>query len=205
MARDNRTLGRFHLVGIPPAPRGVPQIEVTFDIDANGIVNVSAKDLGTGKEQKITITHSSGLSKADIDKMVGEASSHAEEDRRKKEEVEVRNKADNLVYSTEKLLEENKEKIPAEEGSKIRSAVDDLKKAIQDGPSDRIARATDELLKASHRMAELMYQQASAERGAGSSPGAGSDPSPGNSRSSGSTKEGEVIDAEYVDVDEGKK
>jgi molecular chaperone DnaK len=200
MARDNRTLGRFHLVGIPPAPRGVPQIEVTFDIDANGIVNVSAKDLGTGKEQKITITHSSGLTKEDIDKMVSEATSHADEDRRKKEEVEVRNKADNLVYSTEKLLDENKDKIPADEAERIRSAVEELKKAVQDGPTDRIQAASDTLVKASHRMAETLYQQASSSRGEstpeGTGPGA---PSPG------SGKEGDVIDAEYVDVDEGKK
>jgi len=202
MARDNRTLGRFHLVGIPPAPRGVPQIEVTFDIDANGIVNVSAKDLGTGKEQKITITHSSGLTKEDIDKMVSEATSHADEDRRKKEEVEVRNKADNLVYSTEKLLDENKDKIPADEAEGIRSAVEELKKAVQDGPTERIQAASDTLVKASHRMAETLYQQASSSRGESTPGGTGPDDA---SPSPGSGKEGDVIDAEYVDVDEGKK
>jgi len=200
MAKDNRTLGNFRLVGIPPAPRGVPQIEVTFDIDANGIVNVSAKDLGTGREQKITIAHSSGLNKDDIDKMVREAASHAEEDRKKKEEVETRNKADNLVYSTEKLLEENKEKIAPEEATRIRSAVEDLKKAISEGGIDRIQSATDDLVKASHRMAEQMYQKASAGRAAedGAAPGGG--PADG-----GGPKEGDVIDAEYVDVDEEKK
>ncbi len=200
MARDNRTLGLFRLVGIPPAPRGVPQIEVTFDIDANGIVNVSAKDLGTGREQKITITHSSGLSKDEIDKMVKEASSHAEEDQKKKEEVEARNKADNLVYSTEKLLDENKEKVPAEEATRIRSVVEDLKKAISESDTKRIQRLSDELQKASHRMAERMYQQASAGR-AGAAEGAGS----GSGAPESGPKEGDVIDAEYVDVDEGKK
>jgi molecular chaperone DnaK len=202
MARDNRTLGQFHLVGIPPAPRGVPQIEVAFDIDANGIVNVSAKDLGTGREQKITITHSSGLTKEDIDKMVSEAASHADEDRRKKQEVETRNKADSLIHSTEKLLEENKEKIPAEEASRIRTAVEDLKKAVQDGATDAIQRATDELLKASHRMAELLYQQASAGRSGGGAGGAHESPGSGPTDR---PAEGDVIDAEYVDVEEGKK
>jgi len=201
MARDNRTLGRFHLVGIPPAPRGLPQVEVTFDIDANGIVNVSAKDLGTGREQKITITNSSGLNKDDIEKMVGEAKDHAEEDRRKKEDVEVRNRADSLVYSTEKLLEENKEKIPAEETEGIRSAVEELKKAMSEGETERIQRSSDSLLKASHRIAEIMYQQASAGR-TGAAPEASSGP---GADAAPSSKEGEVIDAEFVDVDEGKK
>ena len=202
MARDNRTLGQFRLVGIPSAPRGVPQIEVSFDIDANGIVNVSAKDLGTGREQKITLTHSSGLTKEDIDKMVSEAASHADDDRMKKEEVEARNKADNLVYSTEKLLDDNKDKIPSEEAAKIRSALETLKKAISEGPTDSIRRATDDLLKASHRMAELLYQQASPGRSPG---GAGAQGEAPGSSATGSSSEGEVIDAEYVDVDEGKK
>ncbi len=203
MARDNRTLGRFHLVGIPPAPRGVPQIEVAFDIDANGIVNVSAKDLGTGREQKITITHSSGLAKSEIDSMVNEAASHADEDRKKKEEVEVRNKADNLVYSTEKLLDENKEKVPADEATRIRAAVDEVKKAIAEGAVDRIQSTTEDLMKASHRMAELMYQQAASARG-GEAPGSQPNAAPGGTEEP--AREGEdVIDAEYVDVDEGKK
>ena len=202
MARDNRTLGQFHLVGIPPAPRGVPQIEVAFDIDANGIVNVSAKDLGTGREQKITITHSSGLTKEDIDKMVSEAASHADEDRRKKQEVESRNKADSLVHSTEKLLEENKEKIPGDEAARIRTAVDELKKTLQEGSTEAIQRATEDLIKASHRMAELLYQQAAAGRG-GAGEGSAQQ-APGGS-SAGKPAEGDVIDAEYVDVEEGKK
>jgi molecular chaperone DnaK len=202
MARDNRTLGQFHLVGIPPAPRGVPQIEVSFDIDANGIVNVSAKDLGTGREQKITITHSSGLTKEDIDKMVNEAASHAEEDRRKKQEVESRNKADSLVHSTEKLLEDNKEKIPGDEAARIRTAVDELKKTLQEGSTEAIQRATDDLIKASHRMAELLYQQAAAGRGAA---GEGGAQQAAGGSSAGKPAEGDVIDAEYVDVEEGKK
>ena len=202
MARDNRTLGRFHLVGIPPAPRGVPQVEVAFDIDANGIVNVSAKDLGTGREQKITITHSSGLAKDDIDRMVNEAQSHADEDRKKREEVEVRNKADNLLYSTEKLLEDNKDKIPAEEASRVRGAIEDLKKAISEGGTDEIQKACDDLLKASHKIAELMYQQASARPPGAGTAGASAGAEPGTA---GPSKEGDVIDAEYVDVEEGKK
>src|SRR5512139_1080727 len=130
MARDNRTLGKFNLSGIPPAPRGVPQIEVTFDIDANGIVNVSAKDLGTGKEQKITITASSGLNKEDIEKMVKEAESHAEEDKRKREEIEVRNQADTLTYNTEKVLNENKEKLSAEDVKAVEDAIKETREAI---------------------------------------------------------------------------
>src|SRR5881296_3418247 len=133
MARDNRTLGKFHLVGIPPAPRGVPQVEVTFDIDANGIVNVSAKDLGTGKEQKITITSSSGLSKDDINKMVREAESHADEDKRKREEIEARNRADSLVYSTEKVLREHRSKLSEADAKSVEAAIADCKKALEGG------------------------------------------------------------------------
>src|SRR5881296_1624141 len=133
MARDNRTLGKFHLVGIPPAPRGIPQIEVTFDIDANGIVNVSAKDLGTGKEQKITITSSSGLSKDDINKMVREAESHADEDKRKREEIEARNRADSLVYSTEKVLREHRSKLSEADAKSVEAAIADCKKALEGG------------------------------------------------------------------------
>src|SRR6187455_324748 len=136
MARDNRTLGRFHLVGIPPAPRGIPQIEVTFDIDANGIVNVSTKDNGTGKEQKITITSSSGLNKEDIDKMVREAESHADEDRRKREEIEARNKADSMVYQIEKALNENRSKIPEADAKAVDAALADAKKALEEGGVD---------------------------------------------------------------------
>ncbi len=197
MARDNRTLGRFHLVGIPPAPRGVPQIEVTFDIDANGIVNVSAKDNGTGKEQKITITSSSGLNKDDIDKMVKEAESHADEDRRKKEEIEARNKADSTVYSVEKALNENRGKISEADVKAVEAALADAKKALEEGDADRMNKATDALNQASNRAFEAMY------KGAGQQPGGATD---GASSEGGNSKaEGDVIDAEYVDADDKKK
>ena len=145
MARDNRTLGKFHLVGIPPAPRGVPQIEVTFDIDANGIVNVSAKDLGTGKEQKITITSSSGLNKDDIDKMVREAESHADEDKRKREEIEARNRADSLVYQTEKMLNEHRSKLSGLRCESRGGCNRRTKKALEGSDVDAINRAADAL------------------------------------------------------------
>src|SRR5262249_31165949 len=197
MARDNRTLGKFHLVGIPPAPRGVPQIEVTFDIDANGIVNVSAKDLGTGKEQKITITSSSGLSKDDINKMVKEADAHADEDKKRKEEIEARNKADSLVYQTEKLLRENRDKLADADVKNVEAAIADCKKALEEGGADRINRAGDNLTQASHKLAEAMYKTG-AQSGAGSSTN-------GAGQSSGAKADGDVIDAEYVDVDDKKK
>jgi molecular chaperone DnaK len=199
MARDNRTLGRFHLVGIPPAPRGVPQIEVTFDIDANGIVNVQAKDLGTGKEQKITITSSSGLNKDEIEKMVREADIHAEEDRRKKEEIEARNRADSLVYQTEKLLRENRDKLSDADAKSVEAAIADCKKALDEGDTDRINRAADALMQASHKVAEAMYK-------AGAHAGSQTDgPESGGARRGGGKAEGDVIDAEYVDVDDKKK
>jgi molecular chaperone DnaK len=150
LARDNRTLGRFHLVGLPPAPRGVPQIEVTFDIDANGIVNVSAKDLGTGKEQKITITASSGLSKDEVDRMMKEAESHADEDKRRREEIETRNRADQAVYGAERMLQDAGEKLPAAEREAVQHAVDELKKAIAATDIAPINRAMEELTKAQH-------------------------------------------------------
>ena len=168
MARDNRTLGKFHLVGIPPAPRGVPQIEVTFDIDANGIVNVSAKDLGTGKEQKITITSSSGLSKDDIDKMVKEAESHADEDKRKREEIEARNRADSLVYQTEKMLQRESQQAFGSRCEGCRSGDRRCKKALEEGGVDRINKAVDALNQASHKVVEAMYKsgaQAGRRRG----------------------------------------
>jgi molecular chaperone DnaK len=151
MARDNRTLGRFHLVGLPPAPRGIPQIEVTFDIDANGIVNVSAKDLGTGKEQKITITASSGLSKDDIDKMVREAESHADDDRSKREEIEARNKGDSTVYQVEKALNENRSKLSDADAKAVDAAIADAKKALEEGGVERITKATEALNQVSNK------------------------------------------------------
>ncbi len=197
MARNNRTLGRFHLVGIPPAARGVPQIEVTFDIDANGIVNVSAKDLGTNKEQKITITSSSGLSKEEIEKMTREAETHSDEDRQYKEEVEAKNKADNLVYNTEKLLRENRDKISEADVTSIESALENCRKAINEGGTERINAAVDELTQATHKLADVLYKQAA--------PQADSPPSTPGATSGEAPTEGEVIDAEYEDSNEKKK
>ena len=205
MAKDNRTLGKFHLVGIPSAPRGLPQIEVTFDIDANGILNVSAKDLGTGREQKITITSSSGLSKDDVDKMRKEAELHADDDRRLKDEVEVKNRADSLVYSVEKTLKENRDKISEPDAKNIEGALDEAKKAIQEGDMVRITAAVDRLTQASHRLAEAMYKQTSASQPAseaGAAPGSTSTAGDGRGKPKA---EGEVIDAEVVDADEKKK
>jgi molecular chaperone DnaK len=199
MARDNRTLGKFHLVGIPPAPRGVPQIEVTFDIDANGIVNVSAKDLGTGKEQKITITSSSGLTKDDINKMVKEAESHADEDKRKREEIEARNRADSLVYQTEKLVRENREKLSDSDVKSVEAAIADCKKALEGGDVSRINQAADALTQASHKVAEAMYKAGGPQAGGQAG---------GSAQGGSGTKSGEkddVIDAEYVDADDKKK
>jgi molecular chaperone DnaK len=196
MARDNRTLGKFHLVGIPPAPRGVPQIEVTFDIDANGIVNVSAKDLGTSKEQKITITSSSGLNKEDIDKMVREAESHADEDKRKREEIEARNKADSTVYQVEKSFNENRSKISDADAKAVEEALADAKKAIEENNVERMTKTTETLNQAFNKVAEAMYRNSGPQQG-GSGSGSGSS-------SDGSKPDGDVIDAEYVDADDKK-
>jgi molecular chaperone DnaK len=201
MARDNRTLGKFHLVGIPPAPRGVPQIEVTFDIDANGIVNVSAKDLGTGKEQKITITSSSGLSKDDIGKMVREAESHADEDKRKREEIEARNRADSLVYQTEKMLNENRSKLADADAKAVEAAIADTKKALEGSDVDAINRAAEALTHASHKVAEAMYKSGGQPGGGAGGTGANG----GASGAKGGEKTDDVIDAEYVDADDKKK
>jgi molecular chaperone DnaK len=198
MARDNRTLGRFHLVGIPPAQRGVPQIEVTFDIDANGIVNVSAKDLGTGKEQKITITSSSGLNKDDIDKMVKEAESHADDDRRKREEIEARNRGDSTVYQVEKALAENRSKVAEADAKAVDAALVDAKKALEEGGVERINKAVDALNQASHKVFEAMYRS-----GAPNPDGAAANPD--GDAAKGAKPDGDVIDAEYVDVDDKKK
>src|SRR5215831_18033107 len=161
MARDNKTIGVFHLVGIPPAPRGVPQIEVTFDIDANGILNVSAKDMGTGKEQKITITASSGLNKDEIDRMVKDAQSHADEDRKRREEIEAKNRLDSLIYSTEKSFGENQSKLDPADASALESALADAKKAMEAGGAENMNRAGERLQQASHKLAEAMYRTAS--------------------------------------------
>jgi molecular chaperone DnaK len=200
MARDNRTLGRFHLDGIPLAPRGVPQIEVTFDIDANGIVNVSAKDKGTGKEQKITITASSGLSKDEVDRMMREAESHAAEDKRRKEEVETRNQADQTVYGTEKMLREMGEKVGAADRAAIEAAINDVKSATEKNEPAAIKSALERLTAAQHKLAESLYAQAGAA-GAAGQPGSGAGPDGGAAPGSGAKDD--VIDAEVVD--EGKK
>jgi molecular chaperone DnaK len=171
MARDNRTLGKFHLMGIPSAPRGMPQIEVTFDIDANGILNVSAKDMATGKQQAITITASSGLGKEDVEKMVKEAEAHSEEDKRRRKEIELRNQADALVYNTEKTLQEHREKIPVSEVNAIEAAIKEAKAAIESGDMNQIREKMELLTKASHHLAEIMYQQASSKQKAESAAG----------------------------------
>src|SRR6478672_4862403 len=200
MAGDNKTLGKFHLVGIPPAPRGVPQVEVTFDIDANGIVNVSAKDMGTGREQKITITASSGLSKDEIDKMMKDAESHSADDARKREEIEARNRLDGLVYQMEKTLSDNREKVGAVAGD-VESAIAEAKKALAEGGVEKLNDAFNQLQTASHKLAEALYQQAPP---AGSESSSDQASAAGASSSSGSGGDDNVIDAEYVDVDENK-
>ncbi len=187
MAGDNRTLGRFRLEGILPAPRGVPQIEVTFDIDANGIVNVSAKDRATGKEQKITITASSGLSESEIDRMVKDAESHKTEDEKRRKEIDTKHRAEALVYSTEKTLNENREKIPAADASAIDRAIADLKSAIESNDIERIERETENLTKASHKLAETMYQQAGTPGDATVPPNAGQN----------ADSDDDVVDAEF--------
>jgi molecular chaperone DnaK len=205
MARDNRTLGRFQLIGIPPAPRGLPQIEVTFDIDANGIVNVSAKDRGTGKEQKITITASSGLNKEEVERMMREAESHAEEDKRRREVVDARNQADGLIYQIEKTLTENRARLSADEINPVESAVTSLRQTIQGDDLAAIRSGTEELQRASHKMAEALYRQSGTQAGAAGreaapGPEAGAGP---DGKAAGGAGQGEVIDAEVVD--EGKK
>jgi molecular chaperone DnaK len=207
MASDNRTLGKFHLMGIPPAPRGLPQVEVTFDIDANGILNVSAKDLATNKEQKITITASTGLSKEEAEKMRTEAESHADEDRRKLAEVEARNQLDSRVYQMEKLLNENRDKIAESDSKSLQEAIDKGKSALAGGTLETIQAATKEIEGVSHKIAEVLYKT-NAAAGAGSPGAGGAAGGPGGSHGAGPAgqkKDEGVIDAEYVDVDEGKK
>jgi molecular chaperone DnaK len=202
MAGDNRTLGKFSLVGIPPAPRGVPQIEVTFDIDANGIVNVSAKDKATGKEQKITITASSGLSESEINKMMDDAKAHEEEDKKRREKVETKNSLEAMVIQTEKLLSESGDKIPSGPKAEVEQAVKDAKEAIDSDDASRITAAKDALTKASHKMAQAMYGAGGAapEGEAGAGPGAapGSEAGSAGQRPAGGKDDGgEVIDAEF--------
>ncbi|MGB6012081.1 MAG: molecular chaperone DnaK [Desulfobacterales bacterium] len=200
MAPGNKTLGRFELVGIPPAPRGVPQIEVTFDIDANGIVNVSAKDRATGKEQSIQITASSGLSKEEIDKLIKDAELHAEDDKKKREQVEARNTADALIYSTEKSIKDLGDKVDAETKSKVEAAIEPLKKAMEGEDAEEIKRLSEELTQVSHKLAEAMYQQAS-QADAQQQAGAADPEQPGSS-----APEEDVVDADFEEVkDDDKK
>jgi molecular chaperone DnaK len=199
LARDNRTLGRFQLIGIPPAPRGVPQIEVTFDMDANGIVNVSAKDLGTGKEQKITITASSGLSKDEVERMMKDAESHADEDKKRREEIETRNRADQAVYAAEKMLQDMGAKLAASDKSAVESAIESLKSAMSANDTAGMNRAMEQLTQAQHRAAEALYKQAGAAAGSGAGGAQGGQGAgPAGPEASGATQ-GDVIDAEVVD------
>jgi molecular chaperone DnaK len=205
MAPDNRTLGKFHLMGIPPAPRGLPQVEVTFDIDANGILNVSAKDRATNKEQKITITASTGLSKEEAEKMRSDAEAHAEEDKKKLAEIEARNILDNRVYQVEKLIADNRDKLSESDTKPVEEAVAAAKSALAGGILDQIQSATLQLESASHKLAEVLYKTAQAS-GAQAGAGGSEDGASGAPKSgTGSAPEGEVIDAEYVDVDETQK
>jgi molecular chaperone DnaK len=204
LAKDNRTLGKFHLTGLPPAPRGVPQIEVTFDIDANGILNVTAKDKATNKEQKIQITSSSGLSKEEVERMAKEAEAHSAEDKAKREEIEARNQLDGMVYQVEKMLKENGDKVSGDDKSQVESAVAEAKTALEGTDAAAMNSAREKLTQASHKLAEAMYkaqQTPSADGSAGAGPQAGAPP---NGAGQEQKKDEGVIDAEYVDVEDKK-
>jgi molecular chaperone DnaK len=202
MAAHNRTLGKFHLTGLPPAPRGIPQIEVTFDIDANGILNVTAKDMATSKDQKITITSSSGLSKEEVERMAKEADVHSAEDKTKREEIEAKNQLDTLVYNIEKMLKEHGDKISGSERGDVENALADAKKAIESGDKAQMDSTREKLTAASHKLAEQMYKATQAQTpGAGPTPGV--DPS-ANGDGQAKKKDEGVIDAEYVDVEDKK-
>ncbi len=196
MATDNKVLGIFQLVGIPPAPRGVPQIDVTFDIDANGILNVTAKDKGTNNEQKITITSSSGLSKDEVEKMAKDAESHAADDRKAKDQIEARNRADSMIYNIEKTLKENRDKVSAEDARNIEQAIEDTKKAMTENDAEKLNAATDRLTTASHKLAEAMYK---ANPGGQGAPGGDGTTPPHQEK-----PKDDVVDAEFVDVDDKK-
>ncbi|MFA6851362.1 MAG: Hsp70 family protein, partial [Selenomonadaceae bacterium] len=198
MAAGNKTLGRFELADIPPAPRGVPRIEVKFDIDANGIVHVSAKDLGTGKEQKITITSDGGMSKEDIDRMVKEAEAHASEDKAKKDEIEVRNNADSLVYQSEKTIKDLGDKAEKAQIEKVQAAAEKVKEALKGTDNEAIKKATEELQKPLYEMSAAAYQSAGGAEGA---PGAQQEGQPQGE----AKKDDDVVDAEYKVVDDDKK
>jgi molecular chaperone DnaK len=201
MSRDNKTLGNFELTGIPAAPRGVPQVEVTFDIDANGIVHVSAKDLGTGKEQSISITASSGLSKSEIDKMVRDAEAHADEDKKKREAIEARNHADSMVYSTEKSLNEFGDKISAVEKGTIENKIADLKKLMDGEDAEAIKKATEDLAQSAHKLAEAMYSK---EPGCGDG-SCGASCNSAEQSGTSTPKDEKVVDADFEEVKNDKK
>ena len=211
VASGNRSLGNFQLVGLPPAPRGLPQIEVTFDIDANGLLNVSAKDKGTGKEQKITITASTGLSKDEAERMRKEAESHSDEDKKRVAEAEARNRADNLIYQTEKLLKENRDKLPEADAKAIETAIEETRRAVADGNVDRINTAVEALTKASHQVAEVLYKSQAAAGAAGGACGRRRRAidrwrmQAEHRVQSGGQGQDNVVDAEFVDVDESKR
>jgi molecular chaperone DnaK len=201
LAKDNRLLGVFQLVGIPPAPRGVPQVEVTFDIDANGILNVTAKDRATNNEQKITITSSSGLAKDEVEKMAKDAESHAAEDRSQRDQIEARNRADAMIYSVEKTLKEHRSKISDAEAREIETAIEETKKAMSENDAAKLNAATDKLTQASHKLAEAMYKSAQPDAsGAAGAAGAGGNGAAGGPDNSQKPKD-DVVDAEFVDVD----
>ncbi|MGI6485092.1 MAG: molecular chaperone DnaK [Tepidanaerobacteraceae bacterium] len=204
MAADNVTLGRFQLTGIAPAPRGVPRIEVTFDIDVNGIVNVSAKDLGTGKEQKITITSSSGLKEEEIERMVKEADKHAEEDKKKKEKIEAKNKADSLIYQSEKMLNDLKDKISQDDAQKVRQEVDNVKKALETDDIDAINNATDNLTKVFYDISSKLYQSAD-QAGQNANQDFNQQQTAGQTGQSKNEKDEKVVDADYKVMDDDKK
>jgi molecular chaperone DnaK len=211
MARDNKTIGRFHLTDIPPAPRGVPQIEVGFDIDANGILHVSAKDLGTGKSQKITITASSGLSKDEVEKMRKEAEAHAEEDKKLREQVELKNRCDARVYETEKLMKEHKDILSDDQRKKLEDAIEKVKDALKRESYDDMKSAEEKLTEVWHAVSSDIYAKAREKSGAGAAPGGPAEPQPEAAADAGSGgekpdgKEGDVVDADFEMVDDDKK
>jgi molecular chaperone DnaK len=202
MARDNRMLGVFQLIGIPPAPRGIPQVEVTFDIDANGILNVTAKDKATNNEQKITITSSSGLSKEEVDKMAKDAESHSADDRKRKDEIDARNRADSMVYQVEKMLKEHRDKIGDAEAKQVEAALDATRKTMADGSVEDINKAVDSLTQASHKLAEAMYKTSTTGAGPGAPPT--EDGGGAKTDGAGEKKKDNVVDAEFVDVEDKK-
>jgi molecular chaperone DnaK len=203
MASQNRTLGKFHLTGIPPAPRGLPQIEVTFDIDANGILNVTAKDTATNKDQKITITSSSGLSKEEVERMAKDADAHSAEDKTKRDEIESRNQLDSMVYSVEKMLREQGDKISGSDRGDVENSLADAKKALESNDKATMDKAREGLTQTSHKLAEQMYKAAQAQTAPGAAPTDGAGPAQGTPEEPKKKEEG-VIDAEYVDVEDKK-